>query len=447
MAPIGPGAYSGTAHTVGRKWVAVCSSAEMPDRTLQLERCPAVPTSEGRGRTMEDQLEHAGAIGSPADAALATLYARYAERRAAGAVSWEPAHDVWGVYRYAEIKRVCTDWETFSSERASRRDGPHRSLIDLDPPRHAALRRVLAKEFTPGAIAKLEPRVVALTHELLSAALARGRFDLVADFAHPLPVTVIAEMLGVPASERPRYRRWAHAILAGDLAGRRRGTPPSPEATAARAEMDAWFAEECRRPGRADQDDLLGALLSGRADGEPLTQSEVLAFCSLLLMAGHVTTVNLIANTAFCMLRHPDQLALVAGDRSLLPDAVEEVLRYVGPAQEVVRVAAKPASLGGVDIAEGQRVLAWLASANRDERMFANPDRFNVRRRPNPHLAFGVGIHFCLGAPLARLEGRVALDALLEPLARLHASEADPPQLDATDAPLLGISRLVLEPA
>ncbi|MDP2316938.1 MAG: cytochrome P450 [Pseudomonadota bacterium] len=393
---------------------------------------------------MEEQFELHGLPGTQAEAELATLYARYAARRAAGAVSWETDLQAWGVYRYAEVKRVCMDWETFSSERATLREGPHRNLLDMDPPRHAALRRVLAKEFTPGTIARLEPRIRAITDELLAAALARGRFDVVADFAHPLPVTVIAEMLGVPASERPRYRRWAAAILAGEFAGRRQGTAPTPEAVAARAEMNAWFAEECRRPGRADQDDLLGALLSGRADGEPLTEAEVLAFCSLLLMAGHVTTVNLIANATFCLLRYPDQLALVERDRALVVDAVEEVLRFVGPAQDVVRVAAKPVTLGGIDIAEGQRVVAWLASASRDPRMFIDPDRFDVQRRPNPHLAFGLGVHFCLGAPLARLEARVALDALLDPLTRLRPCDADPPRLDA-DGTLLGISRLVLE--
>jgi cytochrome P450 len=255
---------------------------------------------------------------------------------------------------------------------------------------------------------------------------------------------VIAEMLGVPASERGRYRRWADAILTGELRRRLRGEPPSAEAEAARAEMHAWFAEECRRPGRADRDDLLGALLSGQVDGAPLAESDILPFCSLLLLAGHVTTVNLVGSAAYCLLRFPDQLELVRRDRALVPDAVEETLRYLGPAQQVVRVVTQRVMLDGVELDEGKRVVACLGSANRDERVFADPDRFDVRRRPNPHIAFGAGVHFCLGAPLARLETRVALEALLEPLARRHLCDTDPPRLD-TDRVLLGFDRFVLE--
>lgn len=396
---------------------------------------------------MEDLLENRPVAGTRAEAELDAIFARYAERRAAAAVTWDPRFEAWIAYRYEEVKRVCSEWKTFSSERTFPRPaGVHPSLLDTDPPRHAALRRVVARAFAPTEVARLEPHIRAIAEELLWRALARGRFDLVADFAHPLPVTVIAEMLGVPTSERPRYRRWADALLAGGLARRRTGAPLAPEAVAARREMDAWFAEECRRPGRADRDDLLGTLLSGRADGEPLSEGEVLSFCSLLLLAGHVTTVNLIANAAWCLLRNPDQLALVAGDRSSVPDAIEETLRFVGPAQEVVRVATHAVDLGGVEIAAGQRVLASIGSANRDERVFPDADRFDVRRHPNPHLAFGAGVHICLGAPLARVEGKVALDALIGPLTRLRTSREDPPRIDP-DAALLGFSRLVLEPA
>ncbi len=392
---------------------------------------------------VQNVIERPPLAGSPADAALTALHRDLAARRSASAVAWEPDHGAWGVYRHAEVKRVCTEWETFSSERASVREGEDRTLLDLDPPRHTALRRVLAKAFTPAAIAALEPRIRAVADDLVASAMAKGTFDLVADIAYPLPVTVIAEMLGVPATERPRYRRWADALLAGGVGARRTGAKPAASAQAARAEMDAWFDAELARPGRADQDDLLGQLLSGRPDGQPLSPAEIRSFCGLLLMAGHVTTVNLIANAAYCLLRYPEQLDALRQDPSRVPGAVEEVLRFAGAALDVVRVTTKPVRLGGADIREGQRVIAWLASANRDERVFAEPDRFDVLRSPNPHLAFGGGPHVCLGAPLARAEGRIAIEALLEPLARLRPKDGEPARLDT--APLLGVSRLVLE--
>ncbi|MDP2314528.1 MAG: cytochrome P450 [Pseudomonadota bacterium] len=387
--------------------------------------------------------EHAGI---PAETQLESTHARFAARRAAGAVDWDAELGAWAAVRHAEVKRVLSDWEGFSSARAASPTGFRPSLITTDPPRHRALREVVAKAFTPRAVAALEPRIQTVAADLLERACHRDTFDLVADFAHPLPVIVIAEMLGVPVSDRPLYRRWADAILGGGGSRLLLGAPPTTEGLRARDEMDAYFADACRQPGRGERDDLLGALLAGRDGDVGLTGEEILAFCSLLLLAGHITTVNLITNAAFCLLGHPGRLSEVAVDRTLVPDTVEEVLRYMSPVQGLSRIATEPVELGGVKIEEGERVVAWIAAANRDERVFADPDRFDIRRRPNPHLAFGMGIHFCLGAPLARLETRIALDALLDPLVHLRASRAEPPELSATGT-LMGFSRLVVEAA
>ncbi|MES2638148.1 MAG: cytochrome P450 [Myxococcota bacterium] len=361
---------------------------------------------------------------------LAATTARFAARRQAGAVGWDADLGTWAAFRYAEVRQVLTEWETFSSVRAVSPTAFRPSLITTDPPRHPQLRGLLARDFTPRAIALLEPRIREVASTLLAPALAGGGFDLVADFAHPLPVIVIAEMLGVPASDRPLYRRWAEAIVGGPGARLLIGAEPTPAALAARGEMDAYFVDACRTPGRASTDGLLAALLNARIDGDGLEEWEILSFCSLLLLAGHITTVNLIGNTVYCLSEHPEALARLQQDPALLSTAVEEVLRYMSPVQGISRVATRPVELGGVSLREGDRVVAWIASANRDERVFAEADRFDVGRRPNPHLAFGMGSHFCLGAPLARLEGRIALQVLLEHLPKLRPIDRDPPRLE-----------------
>ncbi|MFN7145977.1 MAG: cytochrome P450, partial [Myxococcota bacterium] len=313
------------------------------------------------------------------EGALASVHARFAARRAAGAVDWDAELGAWVAVRHAEARRVLTEWQTFSSARAASPEDLRPSLITTDPPRHGALRSIVAKAFSPRAVAAMEPRIRAIADALLAEALARPSFDLVADFAHPLPVIVIAEMLGVPASDRPLYRRWADAILGGPGTRLLLGAPPTKEALAARAEMDAYFADICRR-GPPDRDDLLGALLAGKVDGVPLEQGEILSFCSLLLFAGHITTVNLIANATYCLLAFPRALDALHRAPAGIPDAIEEVLRYMSPVQAMSRVATAPAEVGGVAVRAGDRVVAWIASANRDERVFDAPDRFDIGR-------------------------------------------------------------------
>ena len=291
-----------------------------------------------------------------------------------------------------------------------------------DPPDHTRLRRLAAKAFSVRAVEAQRPRIAALVDDLLDRAAARGdgQIELIEDLAYPLPVTVISELLGVPPEDDATFKRWS-ATLAQSI------DPPfllSPEQREAQwhavDEFHAYFRELIARRRVEPGDDLLSALVSVRDAGDQLTEDELLGTCVLLLAAGHETTVNLIANATLALLRHPDQFARLAEDPSTARGAVEEALRYDPPVQLRDRVALEPLTVGDVEVGEGQSLLLLLAAGNRDATRFAHPDRFDVTRDASGHLAFGAGIHYCLGAPLARIEGQVALTALAR---RLEAPE------------------------
>jgi cytochrome P450 len=301
-------------------------------------------------------------------------------------------------------KDVETVWRTAGSVR-------RRSFLTFDPPEHTRLRRLVSKAFTARFVERLRPRIEDLVQELLNA--AEGDVDLISTLAYPLPVAVISELLGVPAADSDRFRRWSDALA--------RGLDPDfllpPEQLAAREEARQEFTEyfrELSAERRASpRPDLLSSLVAVSSDGgETLSETDLLATCVLLLVAGHETTVNLIGNGTLALLRHPDDLQRLRSDPSLVPSAVEELLRYDSPIQFSARVALTDAEICGERIEAGQVVLLVLGAANRDPSVFADPDRLDIDRRPAGHLAFGMGIHFCLGAPLARLEGQIALTAL-----------------------------------
>jgi cytochrome P450 len=290
---------------------------------------------------------------------------------------------------------------------------PVRSFLRLDPPDHTRLRRLVAKAFTPRMVAQLAPRIERITDELLDTALAVKDVDLIGSLAAPLPVIVISELLGVPLRDRDRFTAWSHAMARGldpDFL-----VPPQvrEQQMRARAEFVAYFraliAERRRSPG----DDLLSALVHVYEQGDVLTESELLATCVLLLIAGHETTVNLIGNGVLALLRNPEQFARLRAEPDFADRAVEELLRYDSPVQLTARVALQDADINGVPVPHGTFLLALIGSANRDPDAHPDPDRLDIGREPSRHLAFGQGIHFCLGAPLARLEGQIALRALV----------------------------------
>lgn len=287
-----------------------------------------------------------------------------------------------------------------------------RNMLDLDPPDHTRLRGLVHRAFTPRLIEDLRGRVQAITDELLDAAQGRGRMDLIGDYALPLPTTIIAELLGVPVRDRHRFHRWSSAIVSAvpTTWGLLRVLPPL-----------LGFLRYLRRLveiRRADpRDDLVSALVQASESGDSLSGDELLAMMSLLLIAGHETTVNLIANGTLALLRHPDQLDRLRDNPALIRPGIEELLRYDGPLLTATeRYAREDAQIGGVTIPRGERIFAALASADRDERQFEDPEELDLSREPNRHVAFGLGLHYCLGAPLARLEGQIAIQTLIRRL-------------------------------
>lgn len=294
-----------------------------------------------------------------------------------------------------------------------------RNLISEDPPTHGALRNVVNRGFTPRRIAEWEPRIRALA-EMHLAPLRDGEdFDLVRDFAIPLPVTIIAEMLGVEPERKDDFKRWSDAFIEGTT-GPGRARPFAREFTDAVLEFMAYLRKTVRRRRRAPGDDLVSAILADSPGGSALTDLDAMLFVQLLLVAGNETTTNLIGNAVHVLLDHPEQLERVRRDPALVPALVEEVLRFESPIQTLFRCTTRDAEIGGTVVPKDSTVAVLIGSANRDERRFPDPDRFDVGRDTRGHLAFGFGEHFCLGAALARLEARVALELLVPELARVE---------------------------
>jgi len=333
----------------------------------------------------------------------------------------------WLVTRYDDVVTVLTD-ERFAkdifrvrskeqlaaSPWMTRLLGPllmplARHLLNRDPPDHTRLRALVQQAFSPRLVEGMRGRIETLADELLDSVKRRGRMDLIADYALPIPTTIIAEMLGVPVGDRHKFHRWSSAMLS---------------AGASRfgllwAMPSAWlfmrYIRKLIKNRRANlRDDLISALITAKEASESLSDDELLSMILLLIVAGHETTVNLIASGMLALLQHPDQLARLRNDPGLIKPAVEELLRFTAPVETATeRFAREEVELAGVKIAKGEMVIAAIASANRDESQFANPDTLDITREPNKHLAFGHGIHFCLGASLARLEGQIAINSLL----------------------------------
>jgi len=306
-----------------------------------------------------------------------------------------------------------------------RADGVNaRSLLRMNPPDHTRLRRLVARAFTPARVRELAPRIEALTASLLDGALAGpgGQFDLIAGLALPLPVAVISELLGIPVADRPRLVAWSDALARSLDPGFLISDEDRARQREARLEFAAYLRGLLPSRRRSPGDDLISALISVHDSGGPLTEDELIGLCMLLLVAGHETTRSLIGSAVLALLRHPAELAAVAADPSLIEPAVEETLRYDPPVQLVSRFALRATSVAGRPIAAGSFVLMLVGAANRDPGLCPDPDLFSVRRGERRHLAFGHGIHFCLGAPLARLEAAIALRQLLPALPRLRVA-------------------------
>jgi cytochrome P450 len=357
----------------------------------------------------------------------ANPYPMYARLRAEDPVHWSPLMEAWVLTRYDDVAAVLTD-SRFSADRRQARNrfadeiarreeefgpfGRTRTMLTSDPPEHTRLRRLVSKAFTPRMVEGLRPRIQAIVDELLDGVAESGRMDVIRDLAYPLPVIVIAEMLGVPPDHRDQFKHWSDEIV-GVLGG-----PLVPQETLERSRvavhelaeyLHGVIAERRREP----REDLVSGLIAAEEQGQILSEDEMLATAMLLLVAGNETTTNLIGNGMLSLLRNPEQMARLRADPSRVPAAVEELLRYDGPVQATGRVAMEDVEIGGQKVTQGQAVLTVLGAANRDPARFERPDKLALDRQPNEHVAFGDGIHFCLGAPLARAEGQIAFETLL----------------------------------
>ncbi|MEU3777389.1 cytochrome P450 [Streptomyces sp. NPDC032472] len=340
--------------------------------------------------------------------------------------------EAWLVTRYEDglaalsDPRLSSDVRDASDPRLLRqlpeteRESMLSNMLRSDPPDHTRLRRLVSKAFTARRVAAMGPRIQAITDRLLDAVVPDGRADLVADFALPLPVTVISELLGVPVDDRQEFQHWTDRMLM-------RGAEPADPAVVdeawrhMRAYVTGLIQDKRAHPG----DDLLSGLITARDEEQQLTEDELIAMVFLLLAAGYVTTVNLIGGGIAMLLAHPDQLDRLRSDPELLPGAIEEFLRYDGPVSPgIARFAREDVEIAGVTVPRGATVLIASAIADRDPARFPDPDRLDVTRQDNAHLAFGHGPHYCLGAPLARLEGQIAIDTALRRLPGLALAVA-----------------------
>jgi hypothetical protein len=368
----------------------------------------------------------------------ANPYPFYARLRTQAPVHWDEALGFWVLTRYADVAAA------FNDPRFSRAQGlmggfkrlPEaeqkiaapvyhtyaRSMPYTDPPYHTRLRGLVNKAFTPRVVERLRPYIQKVADELLDAVAAKGRMEAIRDLAYPLPLIVIAEMLGLPVEDRQRFKKWSDDTFA--ILGVVRHSPELMHGAArSMAEMADYLTRLSQARRLQPKEDLLTALVAVVDEGERLTQDELIANVAILLAAGHETTANLIGNGALALLQHPEQLRRLREAPALAAAAVDEIMRFDNPVQIVYRSAAEDVVLGNQRIGQGQIVNMILGAANRDPERFSDPDRFDITRDEGKHVGFGLGIHFCIGAPLARLEGQIAFTTLLRRFPNLRLAD------------------------
>ena len=367
---------------------------------------------------------------------VADPYPVYARLRSEDPVHQSPL-GFWILTRYDDVAAVLRD-PTFAKEAlaafvAARfgvavPPGLGLSMLDRDPPDHTRLRGLVSKAFTPRVVDGLRPRIRDIVEGLLARVERAGTMDLIEQFAYPLPVIVICEMLGVPVEDQERFKGWGLDIARGlDTIL----LPPDSEvgrrSIESRRALADYFRGLIARRRASPRDDLLSGLIAAEEAGDKLNEDELLATCILLLVAGHETTVNLIGNGTLALLRHPDQLRVLRENPGLVGSAVEELLRFDGPVQRTARIPSADVTIRGRTIGKGEMVMPFIGAANRDPAQFPDPDRLDITRADNRHLALGWGIHFCLGAPLARVEGQIAISALARKFPKLSLAAEAPP--------------------
>jgi cytochrome P450 len=359
---------------------------------------------------------------------VADPYPMYHRLRAEDPVHHSPL-GFWVLTRYEDVVAVLRDPRfakeaigAFVAQRlgVEATTGIGISMLDRDPPAHTRLRSLVSKAFTPRVVEGLRPRIQQIVDGLLDRAEERRAMDLIEEFAYPIPVIVICEMLGVPVEDHERFRGWSLDLARGlDATLLGAGSDVALRASASRRALSDYFRQLIAERRVAPRGDLLSGLISAEEAGDKLSEHELLATCILLLVAGHETTVNLLGNGTLALLRHPGQLRLLRENPGMIGTAVEELLRYDGPVQRTARIPSADTTIDGRKIEAGEMVMPFIGAADRDPAQFPDPDRLDLARTDNRHVAFGLGIHFCLGAPLARLEGQIAINTLVQRFPKL----------------------------
>ena len=364
-----------------------------------------------RSRLARERRESGVAYDFPSAEVRADPYPTYRQLRTTDPVHRMRVVDAWALTRYEDAERVLRDHRRFGSSGRVLVETISLSLLDLDPPEHTRLRALVSKAFTPRAVELLHDRIEHTTGRLLDAVAGREHFDLMAALAYPLPVTIIAEMLGVDAADMDLFEGWSDtlALSVDPLLGRGQ----IQAIKRAEQELFAYFEAIIEQRRRQPREDLVSALLAAEEQGERLTHEELLSVMLLLLVAGHETTRNLIGNGMLALLRHPDQLQRLRARPELLDSAIQELLRYDSPVQLDGRCAREDVELGGKRVRTGEVVISLIGAANRDPERFDDPDALDIGRQDTGHLSFGRGIHYCLGSALAVLEARIAFSTLL----------------------------------
>jgi cytochrome P450 len=383
---------------------------------------------------------------SPPNAAAVARYLglpldEYRRLRAEEPITYDDRFKSWNVYRYADALRVLNDPTTFSSKARGGGAMALPSIVGMDGTRHRTLRGLVTQAFTPRMVEQLGPRITAVATELLDAAMARGQFDAIQDFAYPLPIRIISEMLGIPVEDQERFHRWSETLIAGPRTDALRGRSFAEERATTVAELNDYFTAQLDLRRTTPDVDLISRLLNAEVNGDRLSSVEFLEFCRLLLIAGYETTACLIGNGILTLTEMPEVAAELKADASLLAAANEEIVRCFPSVAGTMRIALVDTEIAQQKVAKGEAVIVWTKSANYDESVFVSPETLDIYRSPNRHLGYGIGPHFCLGAPLARLELKIAMGLFLERLSRLQRSSGG--QVGPVDSPfLLGVKRL-----
>ena len=393
----------------------------------------AVRNAAVQAMLMRERLESGIAYNPVARRNTQNPYPAYAALRDKGPAHRSRLLNAWIFGRYRDVDVILRDWQRFSNngskaatpgKRTVIPDPGTPSMLSLDPPDHRRLRSLVSKAFTPRAVNALEPHIRSLMHQLLDGIEDLSGFDLMEAVAKPLPVIVIAEMLGVPPEDRARFRGWSDRrarILEPTI-----GAEEREDAVRAADDLDTYFAPIVKERRADPQDDILSGLAQAEEEGDRLDEREMLTMLRLLLIAGNETTVNLIGNGMLALLRHPEQLQRLRDDPSLIPSAVEELLRYDSPVQLDLRRVVEDCDVNGFPVKRGDDIVLLIGGANRDPEQFEDPDGLDVGRGESSHISFGRGIHACIGAPLARLEARIAIEVLLERFSSIRLAGPPP---------------------